>query len=177
MKIKDLNYILGLMKKLFSSWIDTKCGKMLAIASIDFLYLLEFEGRKGLNREIQKLERDFQIEEGVSEPISKIQRELKLYFDGKLHSFKTPVKIDGTAFQKEVWKELMKIPYAKKISYRELAEKMGRPKAFRAVANANGKNQLAIIIPCHRVINSNGEIGGYGGGISKKRWLLDHERK
>jgi len=163
------------MKKLYSSWIDTKCGKMLCIASDAALYLLEFEGRRGLDDELQRLNKKYLIEEGISKPIAEIRRELALYFEGKLTSFKTPMNIEGTPFQKEVWQELIKIPFGKKISYAELAQKIGRPKAFRAAANANGKNQLAIIIPCHRVINSNGEIGGYGGGVPKKKWLIEHE--
>ena len=83
----------------------------------------------------------------------------------------------GSDFQKSVWAALRKIPPGETRSYLDTAKAVGKPTAFRAVANANGANQLAIIIPCHRVINNNGELGGYGGGISRKQWLIDHEKK
>ena len=99
------------------------------------------------------------------------------YFQGARRQFELPINQTGTAFQKEVWSELMQIPYGKTISYLELARRTGDTKATRAVANANGKNNVAIIIPCHRVIGTNGSLTGYGGGLPAKRWLLEHERK
>ncbi len=83
----------------------------------------------------------------------------------------------GSPFQKQVWKALQQIPHGQTCSYADLAAAIGKPTACRAVANANGANQLAIVIPCHRVINSDGKLGGYGGGVSKKQWLIDHEKK
>ena len=99
------------------------------------------------------------------------------YFHGERRVFELPIHQTGTAFQQEVWNELMTIPYGKTISYLELARKIGDLKATRAVANANGKNNVAIIVPCHRVIGSNRELVGYGGGLWRKKWLLEHEAK
>ena len=102
---------------------------------------------------------------------------LKSYFEGKLKKFETPLFLLGSPFQKKVWQALLKIPYGTTRSYAAQAVSMSEPKATRAVANANGANQLAIVIPCHRIINSNGALGGYGGGIARKEWLLQHEAK
>lgn len=99
------------------------------------------------------------------------------YFHGELRQFDLPVHQEGTKFQQEVWSELMTIPYGKTTSYLELARRMGDIKAIRAVANANGKNNVAIIVPCHRVIGSNGDLVGYAGGLWRKKWLLEHEAK
>jgi len=99
------------------------------------------------------------------------------YFHGERRVFELPIHQPGTAFQQEVWSELMTIPYGKTISYLELARKTGDTKATRAVASANGRNNVAIIVPCHRVIGSNGELVGYGGGLWRKKWLLEHEAK
>jgi methylated-DNA-[protein]-cysteine S-methyltransferase len=102
-------------------------------------------------------------------------KQLDEYFKGKRKKFNLPLKIEGTPFQIRVWKELSKIPFGKVISYKELAQKVGKPKAFRAVGNANGKNKFPIILPCHRVIASDGTLGGYGLGLPRKKKLLDHE--
>ena len=99
------------------------------------------------------------------------------YFNGQRRQFDLPLHQEGTPFQQEVWAQLANIPYGKTISYLELARKTGASKASRAVASANGKNNIAIIIPCHRVIGSNKELVGYGGGLWRKKWLLDHELK
>ena len=99
------------------------------------------------------------------------------YFHGERRVFELPIHQTGTPFQQEVWNELMTIPYGKTISYLELARKTGDTKATRAVANANGKNHVAIIVPCHRVIGASGELVGYGGGLWRKKWLLEHEAK
>lgn len=166
-------------KILKAHWVDTNLGAMLAIADDEFLYLLEFVDRRGLEKEVERLRARHHaaIIPGLSKPIESIEKEIKLYFEGKLTHFKTPIFYFGSDFQKSVWKELQKIPYGKTISYLELAKRVGNPKAFRAVANANGCNQLAIIIPCHRVINNNGNLGGYGGGISRKEWMIKMEQK
>ncbi|MFP4662336.1 MAG: methylated-DNA--[protein]-cysteine S-methyltransferase [Halanaerobiales bacterium] len=106
-----------------------------------------------------------------------IFNELNKYFTGRLKEFEVPVILEGTKFQKKVWKELMKIPYGKFISYGEIASAIGLPNGARAVGNANNKNKLPIIIPCHRVIGSSGKLTGYAGGLKRKKWLLNHERK
>ncbi len=99
------------------------------------------------------------------------------YFNGQRRQFELTLNQEGTTFQKEVWNLLMAIPYAKTISYLELARRMGDTKATRAVASANGKNNIAIIVPCHRVIGSNNELVGYGGGLWRKKWLIELEQK
>lgn len=99
------------------------------------------------------------------------------YFNGERRVFDLPINQEGTPFQKEVWNELCTIPYGRTISYLDLARKTGDPKATRAVANANGRNNIVIIVPCHRVIGSDKTLIGYGGGLWRKKWLLDHEMK
>lgn len=169
---------LGQRTILKASWIDTKLGSMIAIADEEHLFLLEFVDRRGLEREIERLRHSARaaIVPGTTKPIRSIEQEIKFYFNGTLAEFKTPLLLLGSPFQKLVWEELKRIPYGETRSYAELARALGRPSAFRAVANANGANQFAIIIPCHRVINTNGDLGGYGGGIARKQWLLAHEK-
>lgn len=169
---------LGNEKVLRAAWLDTVLGPMIAIADDKQLYLVEFVDRRGLEREVERLRKrtKFAIIPGRTAPIDSIEDELKQYFEGTLTTFKTPLFLLGSPFQKSVWEELLKIPQGETRSYSELAAKLGRPTAFRAVANANGANQLCIVIPCHRVINSNGELGGYGGGLARKNWLLKHEK-
>lgn len=166
-------------KMLKASWIDTKLGPMLAIADEEELYLLEFVDRRGLEREVERLRLKTKsaIVPGITAPITSITIELESYFDGTLTAFKTPVHLLGSPFQKIVWAALMRIPYGQTRSYMAQAEAIGKNAAYRAVANANGANMLAIIIPCHRIINSNGDLGGYGGGIVRKGWLIDHEER
>lgn len=164
---------------LTSAWLDTALGPMLVIADDKQLYLLEFMERRGLAKELEKL-RDrlpAAIVPGKTKPIASIEKELTAYFSGKLTQFKTPFILIGSDFQKNVWNALCAIPYGETKSYAEQAKTINKPTAYRAVANANGMNQLAIIVPCHRIIRSHGELGGYGGGIAKKQWLLDHEKK
>ncbi len=103
--------------------------------------------------------------------------QFKAYFDGKFWLFDFPMKQPGTNFQQSVWKELTTIPAGKPISYAHLSRKMNNPLAIRAIASANGKNNLMIVVPCHRVIGSNGDLVGFGGGLWRKKWLLDHEAK
>ena len=162
-----------------ATWLDTPLGPMLAIVNDELLYLLEFVGRRGLEREIERLRLRTKsaIIPGSTSVTHLIENELKQYFAGELTNFKTPLFLLGSYFQKKVWAALQKIPYGETCSYLDLAKAIEMPTAFRAVANANGANQLAIIIPCHRVINSNGELGGYGGGVSRKEWLINHEQE
>ncbi len=162
-------------KVLSATWLDTPLGPMLAIASETHLVLLEFVERRGLETELKRLRGKYAIVPGMTAPLESIQRELEEYFAGERSTFETPLMMMGTDFQRSVWEELMRIPYGEAISYMELARRVGRPTAFRAVAQANGANQLAVIIPCHRVINASGKIGGYGGGVPRKEWLLKME--
>ena len=113
----------------------------------------------------------------LSSVIKKCFHQLDEYFSGERKKFELPITHSGTAFQKEVWTELMNIPYGKYISYMDLSKKIENIKAIRAVGNANGKNKICIVVPCHRVIGSNGDLVGYGGDLWRKKWLLDHEAK
>jgi AraC family transcriptional regulator, regulatory protein of adaptative response / methylated-DNA-[protein]-cysteine methyltransferase len=162
-----------------STLIDTPLGPMIAIANHEKLYLLEFVDRRGLEREIERLRSKTKsaILPGSPKPIKSIELELQGYFAGKLTEFKTPTGMLGSVFQQTVWQTLQKIPLGETISYAGLAQKINNPAACRAVAQANGANQLALIIPCHRVINSDGALGGYSGGITRKNWLLNHEKR
>lgn len=103
------------------------------------------------------------------------KKELDEYFSQQREEFTFPLQMDGTEFQQKVWQELLKIPFGMTISYHQLAVNLGDAKSIRAAASANGKNPLAIVVPCHRVIGSNGDLVGYAGGLDKKKWLLQHE--
>lgn len=164
--------------KLNISQLDTKLGPMLAIADEYELYFLEFVDRRGLEPKIERLrsKTNSPIIPGETPTITLIRAELEAYFSGDLQEFKTKLHLLGSQFQKSVWSALMDIPYGKTRSYAEQAAAIGNKAAYRAVANANGANQLAIIIPCHRIINSNGNLGGYSGGVARKKFLIEHER-
>jgi len=165
------------MKELKQSIIETPLGEMLAIGDEEALYLLEFADCKKTAKKIDHLLVKLQanIVSGTAESLDLIETELKSYFKGSLKEFKTPIKLVGSSFQNKVWNSLMQIPFGTTRSYRDIACTTGNIQAFRAAANANGANKLAIIIPCHRVINSNGQLGGYAGGIFRKKYLLQHE--
>ena len=162
---------------LYKSTFSTSRGFMIAIADNEALYLLEFVTRKGLNEEIERLcfrtKRD--IVSGRTTITDRIEQELNLYFAGSLTAFTTRVAFVGTPFQQKVWHALQTIPFGKTISYKELAQQVGNPTSSRAVARANATNQLALIVPCHRVIASNGLLGGYAAGVQLKQDLLRHE--
>ncbi len=140
-------------------------GKIILYGEKEFLLGLEFFKKDVIKKEWVENEKVFE----------KVIKELDLYFNKELKTFSIPLKLTGTPFQKKVHKELQKIPYAKTISYQELAKRVGNEKSSRAVGNANGKNHIAIIIPCHRVISKNGSIGGFSSGVGIKRKLLKFE--
>lgn len=110
-------------------------------------------------------------------PFREALAQLDAYFAGERRAFALPLSPEGSAFQREVWRALEEIPYGQTWSYRQLAERIGKPGAARAVGAANGRNPISIVVPCHRVIGSAGALTGYGGGLSRKRWLLDHEAR
>jgi AraC family transcriptional regulator of adaptative response/methylated-DNA-[protein]-cysteine methyltransferase len=162
---------------LFATWFDTPLGPMTAIADETVLYLLEYVDRRGLENQIQSVRERTRtgIVPGHTEPLARIQAELSHYFDGRLTRFETPLARFGSAFQNAVWDVLLTIPPGQTRSYADIARAIGKPRAVRAAARANGANPFAIIIPCHRVVGTDGALCGYGGGLSRKRWLLDHE--
>lgn len=108
--------------------------------------------------------------------LKKIITQLEQYFNGSRREFNIKISFEGTEFQKQVWNQLLNIPYGETTSYKDVAEKIENAKAVRAVGNANNKNKIPIIVPCHRVIGSNGKLTGYAGGLDKKQWLLNHEK-
>lgn len=118
----------------------------------------------------------FGEEDEPDEILDEAKQQFQEYFSGKRRDFDLPLSLKGTSFQERVWRSLAEIPYGETISYAELASRVGQPKACRAVGSANGRNRLAVILPCHRVIAADGSLGGYGGGLFRKKWLLDHEQ-
>lgn len=130
--------------------------------------------RSILFSEKEKRENFLQVE--TSPVLTECYNQLDEYFKGNRHEFTFPYQFEGTDFQKKVWGGLIEIPYAETVSYKDIAVSIGNEKAIRAVGNANGKNKLSIVIPCHRVIGSNRKLTGYAGGLWRKEWLLQHER-
>lgn len=124
---------------------------------------------------IHILDKDIEIITEFPKELKQAVEQLQDYFDGKRTTFSFKINPIGTEFQKKVWQELLKIPYGKTCSYLELSKKIGDIKAIRAVSTANGKNPLWVVIPCHRVIGSDGSLTGYAGGLWRKKWLIEHE--
>jgi AraC family transcriptional regulator of adaptative response/methylated-DNA-[protein]-cysteine methyltransferase len=159
-------------------WLDTPVGPLVAGATNEAVVLLEFSDRRMLEAQLETLKRRFgtTLLPGTNRVLKLLRTQLKEYFDGKRKDFELPLDYRGTPFQEKVWKSLLTIPYGETWSYKDLASTVGDSKACRAVGTANGKNRIAIVIPCHRVINAGGALGGYGGGIWRKQFLLDLER-
>ena len=157
--------------------IDSPVGVLVAGATDRGLCLLEFRDREILETQIAKVRaRIGPTESGTQPVLEQVKRELDEYFGGRRKTFSVPLVYPGTPFQSKVWNALRKIPFGVTISYEELAHRVGSPAGQRAAGHANGQNPIAIIIPCHRVINKDGKLGGYGGGLWRKRILLDLER-
>ena len=156
---------------------STPLGPMIVIGSDEGIYLLEFTDRRMLETELKQLQKKFKsvILPGINKHINELKKQLTEYFEGNRKHFDVPLKTFGTEFQRKAWDALLKIPYGKTRSYKKQAEIIGHPKAVRAVGTANGCNRIAILIPCHRVIGKNGRLTGYGGGLWRKQWLLNHE--
>lgn len=135
----------------------------------------EIQGDENGISKIHVMNEDVEISTKIPEELKEAVLQLQDYFDGKRTTFTFPLNPSGTEFQKKVWLELQQIPFGKTCSYLELSKKLGDVKAIRAVASANGKNPLWIVIPCHRVIGTDGSLTGYAGGLWRKKWLLEHE--
>lgn len=167
----------AMLEPLYLDWLTTPMGDMLAVCGARHLYMLEFTDRKNILGQFEKLYRlrKRPIKMGRTTITDQIETELEQYGQGNLNVFQTPLMPTGTEFQTATWTQLRAIPHGQTRSYAQLAQMVGRPKAVRAVASANARNGLAIIIPCHRVITSGGELGGYAGGISRKADLLARE--
>lgn len=158
--------------------IETPLGTMIACADENGICMLEFSDRKALPTELKEISKHFNanIIQGENPHFKILEQELVEYFAGKRQIFTVPLSLVGTEFQKKVWEVLRGIPYGTTRSYQQQANILGNPKAVRAVANANGLNKISIIIPCHRVIGTNGTLTGYGGGIWRKQKLLELEQ-
>ncbi|PHM16672.1 MAG: cysteine methyltransferase [Sulfuricurvum sp. PD_MW2] len=151
--------------KIHTRIIYTPLGNMIATANESAITSLDFTDEA------------IRVENDGTPLLIQLEKELKNYFEGKLHTFTLPLAPQGTPFQEAVWKTLCSISYGETISYAREAALFGNPKAIRAVASANGRNPIAILIPCHRVIASDGTLGGYSGGLDKKEFLLRLEGK
>ena len=163
--------------------LSTPLGDMLACASNTGLCLLEFAETPADELRLQKALADLHRllgatpTPGSNAPLRQVQQQLQEYFNGTRRDFSVALHMSGTAFQQRVWNGLLRIPYGQTVSYQEEAQAIHQPSAVRAVANANGANRMSIIIPCHRVIGKNGQLVGYGGGLARKEWLLQHEQR
>ncbi len=159
--------------------LETPLGEMKAAATREGICMLEFIDRKEVDSVLEEIGKllGMEIKAGSNRHLRVLKKQLKEYFRGKRKEFTLPLIHYGTDFQKEVWHSLLRIPYGKTISYIAQAEQLSNRSAVRAVAHANGSNRIAILIPCHRVIGSDGDLVGYGGGLERKRWLIDHEKR
>jgi AraC family transcriptional regulator of adaptative response/methylated-DNA-[protein]-cysteine methyltransferase len=160
------------------SRILTPLGPMVAGATSEGVCLLEFADRRMLETQLERVKKWFGVAAvpGSNSHLEKLKSELDSYFTGSLTRFTVPLILRGTDFQVAAWNQLLEIPYGKTICYEDQAKAMGRAGAQRAVGRANGDNRMAIIIPCHRVVRRNGDLCGYGGGLWRKKFLLDLER-
>lgn len=160
-------------------WLQSPLGPLVAGATDAGVCLLEFSDPERLEPQLATLRKRFDMPAvpGSHAHLESLKAELTSYFTGTLQKFSVPLVFPGTPFQQSVWEQLRNIPYGKTWSYEQLAVAVGNPKAVRAVGHANGQNRIAIVIPCHRVVNKSGALGGYGGGLRRKQFLLDLERR
>ena len=165
-------------ERLKAAWLDTPLGAMIAVCDRASLHLLEFVDRRALPREMSRLQQAVKGDLGIGrfETTDRIESELVDFFERRSARFETPITMHGTAFTKSVWDALRRIPAGATRSYGDIAKAIGRPTATRAVARANGANQIAIVVPCHRVIGADGSLTGYGGGVWRKPKLIELER-
>jgi O-6-methylguanine DNA methyltransferase len=164
---------------IFLKHIDTPVGKMRIGATDEGICLFDFQYRKSIDSIMARIENlaGDKFSEGEHLHFKLLEQQIAEYFLGTRKEFDLPLHFLGTDFQKSVWTGLLQIPYGETRSYKQQSIFLGNEKAIRAVASANGENGIAIIVPCHRVIGENGSLTGYGGGLQRKKWLLDHERK
>jgi AraC family transcriptional regulator of adaptative response/methylated-DNA-[protein]-cysteine methyltransferase len=162
---------------LFFTRITTPLGPMLAAATDDALCLLEFADGPAMDKQLERVARELGCAPmpAANAILQQTERELREYFAGERHTFDVPLRMVGSDFQQEAWRALLGVPYGETRSYGQQSRSIGKAEAVRAVGRANGDNPIAIIVPCHRVVGANGKLTGYGGGLWRKRWLLDHE--
>ncbi|MDN2453510.1 methylated-DNA--[protein]-cysteine S-methyltransferase [Lactobacillus sp. UCMA15818] len=165
--------------KLFTNYIDTPIGKMVSISDDNYLYLLQFTDSKKLDLRIQQVTKFYKaelIEENTAIYLT-LKKQLAAYFRREISFFSIPLVLNGTSFQKQVWHILQDTHPGEFLTYKKIAERLGSSGKSQAVGNANGANKIAIIIPCHRVINASGSLGGYAGGKARKEFLLGLENR
>lgn len=162
---------------LSATLIQTPLEAMVAVADQSHLHVLEFFDRKIFERQLADVCRatGLPVDAGETAITEQIRAELSAFFAGTSGSFETPLRLHGTDFVQSVWRALQAVPAGETRSYGALSRDIGNPKAVRAVAQANGANRLALILPCHRIIGAKGALTGYGGGLWRKQWLLEHE--
>ena len=167
------------MEPILVERILTPLGPMLAAGGDSGLCLLEFADRKMLPKQFQRISKLYgpTILPGTHPVLSETARQIEQYFAASRESFDLPLRMDGTPFQSAVWRALLQIPFGQTRSYQELAQQLGKPSAARAVGRTNGDNRLAIVVPCHRVVRSDGHLCGYAGGLWRKKRLLQLEQK
>jgi AraC family transcriptional regulator of adaptative response/methylated-DNA-[protein]-cysteine methyltransferase len=166
-------------KPIIVNRILSPLGPMVAAVTSERLCLLEFADRPMLETQLKRIQRIYRapLAPGENDIIQQTEIELQEYFESVRRDFNVPLDVQGTEFQLAVWNQLQQIPFGETTSYDQMARRIGRPGAQRAVGRANGDNRLAIVIPCHRVLRSDGSLSGYGGGVWRKQWLLDHEQQ
>lgn len=164
---------------IYTTAIKTPLGNMIAAANDNGLCMFDFEYRKlmpAIKKRVSSFFND-ELEEGNHQVFDTIKIQLTEYFSGERTDFNLPLAMSGTPFQQKVWNELLNIPYGTTRTYMQQSKVLGDEKAIRAVARANGENCLAIIVPCHRIVGSDGSLTGYAGGLKAKEWLLEHEAR
>lgn len=161
------------------AWFASPVGPLVVGATNVGVCFLEFSDPARLDVQMQSLRKAFTapVVPGRSDLLDQLQAEITAYFAGDLQTFTIPLDFRGTPFQEQVWRQLLQIPYGETRSYEELATAVGNPGAVRAAGAANGRNRISIVIPCHRVVNKSGALGGYGGGLRRKEFLLAHEHE
>jgi len=166
------------IKQIITKQVPTPIGDLLAGAMEQGVCLLEFADRPRVSRLKQRLSKTIHAKfvQGENSHLSLLEEQLSQYFEGKRKLFNLPLALQGTSFQMNVWEALLHIPYGSTRSYQAQARIIGKPKAVRAVGKANGDNPVSIVIPCHRVVGKNGNLTGYGGGLWRKRFLIDLEK-
>jgi AraC family transcriptional regulator of adaptative response/methylated-DNA-[protein]-cysteine methyltransferase len=162
-----------------STYIETDLGLMIACATDKGICMFEFPDYKQIDLELRQLSDEFKapLVQGDNPHFNTLRKQLDEYFNGERKIFDIPLDLVGTEFQKKVWLSLLEIPYGGTTTYGKQAALLGCPSSVRAVANANGKNKISIILPCHRVIGADGSLTGYGGGMWRKKKLLEFEQK
>jgi AraC family transcriptional regulator of adaptative response/methylated-DNA-[protein]-cysteine methyltransferase len=160
------------------SWLPSPLGPLIAGATHEGVCLLEFSDRRMLESQFRRVAKLFglPVAPGTNPHLELLKKELTAYFEGALQKFTVPLIYPGTDFQQRVWQQLLRVPYGETRSYHDIASAVGSPAAVRAVGTTNGLNRIAIVIPCHRIVNKNGDLGGYGGGLRRKQFLLNLEQ-